>query len=72
VTDSIMPGVVSLPHGWGHGRGGTRLSVATAHPGVSLNDVTDERFVDALTGNAAVSGIPVSLRPAHPNAGARR
>jgi anaerobic selenocysteine-containing dehydrogenase len=72
VTDSIMPGVVSLPHGWGHGRGGMRLSVATAHPGVSLNDVTDERFVDALTGNAAVSGIPVSLRPAHPNAGARR
>jgi len=62
VTESIMPGVVSLPHGWGHGRGGTRLSTAAEHPGVSLNDVTDERFVDTLTGNAAVSGVVVRLR----------
>ena len=61
VTDAIMPGVVSLPHGWGHGRAGTRLSVAGAHPGVSVNDVTDERFVDVLTGNAAVSGVPVEV-----------
>jgi anaerobic selenocysteine-containing dehydrogenase len=61
LTDAVMPGVVSLPHGWGHGRAGTRLSVASAHPGVSVNDVTDERFVDPLTGNAAVSGVPVEV-----------
>ncbi|WP_367115100.1 molybdopterin dinucleotide binding domain-containing protein [Actinophytocola sp.] len=64
VTDAIMPGVVSLPHGWGHGRPGVRLSVAAAHPGVSVNDVTDERLVDALTGTAAVSGVPVVVTSA--------
>ena len=42
VTDEIMPGVVSLPHGWGHHRPGIRLAVAAAHAGASLNDVTDE------------------------------
>ncbi|MFF5989707.1 molybdopterin oxidoreductase family protein [Prauserella flavalba] len=63
VTDAIMPGVVSLPHGWGHHRDGVRLAVATAHAGVSANDVTDEGFVDALTGTAAVSGVPVELTP---------
>ncbi|HEV2780606.1 MAG TPA: molybdopterin oxidoreductase family protein [Actinophytocola sp.] len=62
VTDSIMPGVVSLPHGWGHGRPGVRLAVAAAHPGASVNDVTDERFVDALTGTAAFSGVPVRVK----------
>jgi anaerobic selenocysteine-containing dehydrogenase len=61
VTDAIMPGVVSLPHGWGHNRSGTRLGVASAHPGASVNDVTDEDFVDALTGTAAFSGIPVKV-----------
>ena len=69
VTDSIMPGVVSLPHGWGHGRSGTRLSIASDHPGVSINDVTDEQFVDTLSGNAAVSGVPVentSRAPSYP------
>jgi anaerobic selenocysteine-containing dehydrogenase len=64
ITDSIMPGVVSLPHGWGHHRAGTRLSVASAHPGVSLNDVTDEQRVDTLTGTSALSGVPVTVEPA--------
>ncbi|RBM19349.1 dehydrogenase [Prauserella sp. PE36] len=63
VTDAIMPGVVSLPHGWGHHRDGVRLGVAAAHAGVSANDVTDERLVDALTGTAALSGVPVELTP---------
>ena len=61
ITDAIMPGVVSLPHGWGHTRRGVRLGVATAHPGASINDVTDEQFVDALTGTAAFSGVPVRV-----------
>ncbi|ASR33709.1 dehydrogenase [Prauserella marina] len=61
ITDTVMRGVVSLPHGWGHDRKGTRLRVAERHPGVSVNDVTDERLVDELTGAAVLSGIPVSL-----------
>jgi anaerobic selenocysteine-containing dehydrogenase len=61
ITDAVMPGVVSLPHGWGHGRPGVRLAVAAAHPGVSVNDVTDDQYVDALTGTAALSGIPVQV-----------
>ncbi|SFP88565.1 Anaerobic selenocysteine-containing dehydrogenase [Amycolatopsis arida] len=63
VTDAIMPGVVSLPHGWGHHRRGTRLRVAAEHAGVSVNDVTDEGFVDELTGTAALSGLRVRLAP---------
>ncbi len=63
VSDEIMPGVVSLPHGWGHDREGTRLSVAERRPGASINDVTDERLVDGLTGNAAFSGVPVRVVP---------
>lgn len=59
ITDKIMKGVVSIPHGWGHNRKGTRLQVAEAHAGVSMNDVTDELLVDELTGNAAVNGVPV-------------
>ena len=65
LTDALMPGVVSLPHGFGHGRSGTRLSVASEHPGVSYNDLADPMLLDELTGNAAVSGIPVGLERAH-------
>jgi anaerobic selenocysteine-containing dehydrogenase len=61
LSDAIRPGVVSLPHGWGHGRAGTALRVANAVPGVSLNDLTDELRVDPLTGNAAFSGVPVEV-----------
>jgi anaerobic selenocysteine-containing dehydrogenase len=64
ITDAIMPGVVSLPHGWGHDREGVRLEVARAHAGVSLNDLTDDRRVDRLSGNAALSGVPVTLEAA--------
>jgi anaerobic selenocysteine-containing dehydrogenase len=60
-TPDIMPGVVCLPHGWGHHRPGTRLPVAQAHAGVSLNDLTDERRVDALCGTAGFSGTPVEV-----------
>ena len=62
ISDKIMPGVVSLPHGWGHHRPGMRLSVAEAHAGVSLNDLTDEQRLDALCGTAGFSGPPVDVR----------
>ena len=61
LSDAVMPGVVCLPHGWGHDRPGTRLSVANAHPGASINDLTDELVVDAVSGNAAFSGVPVTV-----------
>jgi anaerobic selenocysteine-containing dehydrogenase len=62
ISSDMMPGVVSLPHGFGHDKDGTRLGIASQHAGVSLNDVTDARFLDELCGNAAFSGIPVELR----------
>ena len=61
VTEELMPGVVSLPHGYGHGRAGTRLQVAADHAGASLNDVMEDHRVDGLTGNAAFSGQPVQV-----------
>ena len=68
VSEDIMPGVVSLPHGWGHDRPGVRLRVASAHPGVSINDLTDDQAVDLLSGNAALSAVPVTVEraPADP------
>jgi anaerobic selenocysteine-containing dehydrogenase len=64
LTDEVMPGVVSLPHGWGHHRPGLRLAVASNHAGVSVNDLTDELRVDTLSGNAALNGVPVIVQPA--------
>jgi anaerobic selenocysteine-containing dehydrogenase len=61
LTDDVVRGVVCLPHGWGHGRDGSALSVARAHAGASLNDLTDEQAIDALSGNAAFSGVPVTV-----------
>jgi anaerobic selenocysteine-containing dehydrogenase len=62
--DSIMRGVVSLPHGFGHNRGGTRLGLAEENPGVSYNDLSDAGLIDAISGNAALNGLPVEVRPA--------
>jgi anaerobic selenocysteine-containing dehydrogenase len=59
VSDEMAPGVVSLPHGWGHARQGVELRVARQRAGASINDVTDEARVDVLSGNAAFSGTPV-------------
>ena len=63
-TDTMMPGVVSMPHGWGHGRAGSRLTVAAQHAGASINDLTDDARIDTLTGNAGFSGVPVQVRKA--------
>ena len=63
VTDGVMPGVVSIPHGWGHHVDGIRMSVAGAHPGANSNALADETLIDALSGNAVLNGIPVALEP---------
>nr|WP_314877394.1 molybdopterin oxidoreductase family protein [uncultured Pseudomonas sp.] len=57
----IMPGVVSLPHGFGHRRPGAQLQIAGEQPGVSANDLTDELQRDAVSGNAALNGVPVRV-----------
>jgi anaerobic selenocysteine-containing dehydrogenase len=64
VTDAIMPGVVSIPHGWGHSAPGVRMQVAAEHAGVNSNVLADESQVDPLSGNAVLNGIPVEVRAA--------
>ncbi|MGV9254501.1 molybdopterin oxidoreductase family protein [Streptomyces sp. NPDC003697] len=64
VTDGVRPGVVSLPHGWGHDRPGTRLRHAAADPGVNVNQLLDGSLLDPLSGNAVLNGVPVELAPA--------
>ncbi|MBG7703694.1 molybdopterin oxidoreductase family protein [Streptomyces sp. MC1] len=61
VTDGVRPGVVSLPHGWGHDRPGTRLSHASTDPGVNVNQLLDGSRLDPLSGNAVLNGVPVEL-----------
>jgi anaerobic selenocysteine-containing dehydrogenase len=61
-VDDVMPGVVSLPHGYGHQVGGTRLRHATTVAGVSINDLTDPARLD-VSGNAALNGVPVTVHP---------
>lgn len=61
VTDAIKPGVVSMPHGWGHGKPGTRMAVANGAPGVNTNVLSPPAFLDEPSGNGALNGIPVTL-----------
>lgn len=63
VTDSITPGVVSLPHGWGHDAPGARMRVAGEHAGVNSNVLTDQEAMDPLSGTAVLNGIPVEVVP---------
>ncbi|SQG00052.1 oxidoreductase, molybdopterin-binding protein [Paucimonas lemoignei] len=60
----MMPGVVSLPHGWGHGRPGVQMEIARNQPGASANDLTDERELDSLSGNAVLNGVSVQVAAA--------
>ncbi|MFJ1750527.1 molybdopterin oxidoreductase family protein [Streptomyces sp. NPDC088116] len=63
ITDAVRTGVVSLPHGWGHNRPGTRTSVASARPGVNVNQLLDGSRLDPLSGTAVLNGFPVELSP---------
>ena len=63
-SDDLMPGVVSLPHGWGHNKCGVKMGIATQQEGVNCNELTDEKFIDALCGNAALNGVPVTVKAA--------
>jgi anaerobic selenocysteine-containing dehydrogenase len=63
ITDEMMPGVISLPHGWGHDQRGTQFEVAAANPGANLNVLMDENRRDPLSGNAVLSGMEVEMTP---------
>ena len=63
VTDAVRPGVVSLPHGWGHGQPGTRLRVAAERAGVNSNVLADHEALDPLSGTSVLNGIPVDVVP---------
>lgn len=62
ITDEIMPGVVSIPHGWGHDRPGTGQSVATSHAGASINDLLSDQQVDPLIGTSVLNGQAVAVK----------
>ncbi|MET0738351.1 MAG: molybdopterin dinucleotide binding domain-containing protein, partial [Acidimicrobiales bacterium] len=64
VTDSIRPGVVSLPHGWGHDLPGVQMAVAEKRPGVNVNLLTDGAELDPMSGNAVLNGVPVEVERA--------
>ncbi|MFJ9681330.1 molybdopterin-dependent oxidoreductase [Streptomyces sp. NPDC101194] len=70
IDDGVRAGVVSLPHGWGHNRPGTRMSLAAAHPGVNVNQLLDGSRLDPLSGTAVLNGIPVTVTSAAAPAGA--
>lgn len=61
ITEKIMPGVVSIPHGFGHNKKGIQLDVASQHPGVNTNILTDEMLIDELSGNAVLNGVPITV-----------
>ena len=62
ISEEMMPGVISIPHGWGHDRSGIQLGVAEQHAGASINDLTDDQSIDALCGTAAFNGTWVSVK----------
>ena len=64
VNDGMRPGVVSLPHGWGHDRGGTGQALAASRAGVNVNQLNDGNLLDVLSGTAVLNGIPVDIAPA--------
>ncbi|MGK0439986.1 MAG: anaerobic selenocysteine-containing dehydrogenase, partial [Paracoccaceae bacterium] len=60
-TDEVMRGVVSLPHGWGHKKYAVKMGIAVQQDGVNCNELTDDKFIDKLSGNAALNGVPVTV-----------
>jgi anaerobic selenocysteine-containing dehydrogenase len=69
LSDALMPGVVSLPHGYGHRGDGIALGVAAERAGASMNDLTDPAEIDPVSGNAVLNGIPVSVEAKDPSRG---
>ena len=63
ITDEMMPGVISLPHGWGHDQPGTQMAIAASQSGANLNALLDENQRDPLSGNAVLSGVAVQMEP---------
>ena len=63
VTDDLMPGVVSLPHGWGHDTEESTMTVAKRHPGTNINALTDNDTYDEASGTSVLVGIPVTVEP---------
>ena len=61
ISDEMMPGVVSLPHGWGHNLAGTQLALAAQRPGANLNALLDDQLRDPLSGNAVLGGVPITM-----------
>ena len=68
ITEDVMPGVVSIPHGWGHDAPGVELRVAREHAGVNTNVLTDELDLEPLTGTAVLNGIPITVEAVDPDA----
>jgi anaerobic selenocysteine-containing dehydrogenase len=68
ITDAIRPGVVSIPHGWGHDVDGIRTAVATAHAGANSNILADDTLLDVPSGTSVLNGIPVDVEPARTRA----
>jgi anaerobic selenocysteine-containing dehydrogenase len=64
ISDRIRPGVVSMPHGWGHDAPGAGMGVAARYAGVSSNLLSDEEALDPLSGTSVLNGIPVTVAPA--------
>lgn len=64
ITDTLRPGVVSLPHGWGHDRPGTRLTAAAREPGANVNQLLDGTLLDPLSGTAVLNGFPIQVEAA--------
>jgi len=62
ISDEMMPGVVSLPHGWGHGLDGTSLQVANDHPGVNSNLLNPAHLIDVPSNTQVVNGVPCQVR----------
>lgn len=62
LSKEMMPGVISVPHGWGHDVEGIQLTVASKRPGVNVNAITDDELVDRLGGTSALNGVPVTVR----------
>jgi anaerobic selenocysteine-containing dehydrogenase len=64
LTNDLLEGVVSLPHGWGHRGEGLRMKLASEHAGVNCNDLVDDAVLEPVVGNAVLNGVPVRVRKA--------